>query len=159
MKPAELRARLKDGLRFSELDARLGNIEEMVGRVVAGQAPQQPPPLSEEAVFRRVQRARRDVGYEGKPTFSLASWPLQPADFPNLFESREATVVRLLESPKRLRNGGFDLSTRRLSTIIEAQLRRCMIPGVKILEVWRDGFLAFVVPGDDSHLSWGMRSI
>jgi hypothetical protein len=157
MKPGELRDRLKDGRRFSELDTRLGSIEEMVGRLAAGQAPQQPA-FTFETVFRQVQRARREVGLEGKPAFSLAAWPLQPVDFPNLFESHEVPVVRLLEQPPRLRDAGFDFATRRLSTIVEGQLRRCLIPEHKILEVWRDGPLICVVPGDDWHLCWGMRS-
>jgi len=157
MKPAELRERFKDGLRFAELDSRLRNIEEMVGKVGAERAPQQPA-LSDETVLRRVQRARRELGFEDKPTFSLAAWPLQPVDFPDLFESREAAVVRLLENPPRLRNSGFDLSITRPSTIIEAQLRRCLIPNHKLLEVWRDGPLICVLPGDDWHLCWGMRS-
>lgn len=156
-KPSELRDRLKDGRRFAELDARLGNIEAMVGKLAAIQLPEQPA-FAVETVFRRVQRARREIGYEGNPAFSLASWPLQPVDFPNLFESHLVPVVRLLETPPRLRDAGFDISTRRLSSIIEGQLRRCVIPEHKILEVWRDGPLICVLPGDDSHLCWGMRS-
>jgi len=67
-------------------------------------------------------------------------------------------VVRLLEYPPRLRDAGFDFAARRLSAIVEGRLRRSIIPGHKILEVWRDGPLICVVPGDDSHLCWGMRS-
>ena len=44
MKPGELRERLKGGQRFAELDTRLGNIEGMMGKVVAGQAHQQQQP-------------------------------------------------------------------------------------------------------------------
>src|ERR1700730_2329387 len=151
MKPSELRDRLKDGRRFLELDTRLGNIEEMVGKLASGQVSPQPV-FNSETVFRRVQRARREVGYEGKPAFSLAAWPLQPIDFPNLFESHEVPVVRLLEQPPRLRDAGFDFATRMLSTIVEGQLRRCLIPERKILEVWRDGPLICVVPGNEWHL-------
>lgn len=157
MKAGELRDRLKDGLRFLELDKRLGNIEEMVGKLTAAQPPQEPA-FTAEVVFRRVQAARREVGYEGKPAFSLAAWPLQPIDFPDLFESHDAPVVRLLEQPPRLRDAGFDFATRRLSAIVEGRLRRCLIPDRKILEIWRDGPLICVIPGDDWHLCWGMRS-
>jgi len=157
MKPAALRERLKDGQRFAELSTRLANIEEMLGRSAAGREPQQPA-LSAEAVFSRVKGARREVGYEGKPAFSLAAWPLQPVDFPGLFESRGDEVVRLLEPPPKLRDAGFDLSTMRRSTIIEGQLRRCLIPDHKLLEVWRDGLLICVMPGDGWHLCWGMHS-
>ena len=44
MKPGELRERLKGGQRFAELDTRLGNIEGMMGKVVAGQAHQHSQP-------------------------------------------------------------------------------------------------------------------
>ena len=158
MKPGELRERLKGGQRFAELDTRLGNIEGMMGKVVAGQWHQQQPAMSVETVFRRVQQARQVVGHEDKAAFSLAAWTLQSVEFPDLFESRDAAIVRLLENPPRLRDSGFDLSTRRLSTIIEGKLRRCLIPDHKVIEVWRDGPLISVVPGDDSHLCWGMRS-
>ncbi len=157
MKPGELRDRLRDGRRFLELDTRLGNIEEMVGRLAAGQAPQQPA-LTAETVIRRIQRAHREVGLEGRPAFTLAAWPSRPIDFPSLFESHEVPVVRLLEQPPRLRDAGFDFATRRLSTIVEGQLRRCLIPEHKIIDVWRDGPLICVLPGDDWHLCWGMRS-
>lgn len=157
MKAAELRDRLKDGRRFVELDTRLGNIETMIGNLTAARTIQ-PPAFTVDTVFRRVQQARREVGYEGKPALSLVAWPLQPIDFPNLFESHEAPVVRLLEHPPSLREAGFDFDTRRVSSIVEGRLRRCLIPDHKIVEVWRDGPLICVVPGDDWHLCWGMRS-
>jgi len=156
-KPGDLRDRLKDGRRFRDLDARLQNIEETVGKLAAVQAPRQPP-FAIEAVFRRVQNARREIGYDGKPAFSLVAWPMQVIEFSNLFESHEVPVVRLLENPPRLRDAGFDFAARRMSTIIEGQLRRSSVPGVKILEVWRDGPLICVVPGDDWHLCWAMHS-
>ena len=157
MRPGELRDRLKDGRRFGELDTRLGNIEEMVGRFAAGQTRQQPA-FTAETVIRRLQRAHRDVGLEGRPAFSLVAWPLQTIEFPSLFESHDVPVVRLLEQPPRLRDAGFDFATRRLSVIVEGQLRRCLIPEHKIIDVWRDGPLICVLPGDDWHLCWGMRS-
>jgi len=157
MKPSDLRDRLKDGRRFSELDSRLGNIEEMIGKLTVAQVPR-PPAFSAEIVFKRVQRARRELGYEDRPAFSLAAWPLQPIDFPDLFESHDVPVVRLLEQPPHLRPMGFDFAPRRLSTIVEGQLRRSIIPESKILEIWRDGPLICVVPGDDWHLCWAMHS-
>jgi len=119
--------------------------------------PQQPL-LSVKTVFSRVQRARRELGREGKPCFSLAAWPSEPVDFPNLFESPEVPIVRLLEHPPRLRNNGFDLATRTRSIILEGQLRRCLVPQHKLLEVWRDGSLICTVPGDDWGLCWNTHS-
>jgi hypothetical protein len=170
-KPEQLRRTLKDGQRFSELDTRLANIEEMIGKVAAelkrreeiagkGAAERVPekPAFARDAILRRIQRARKALGYEGKPTFSLASWPLEQIEFANLFELRDVPVVRLLENPPEIRDNGFDLDTGRSSSIIDAQLRRCWVSEYKVLEVWRDGILIFVTPGDDQRLCWAMNS-
>jgi hypothetical protein len=166
MKASELRERLKDGLRFAELNARLMNVEEMVGKAAArDQPPPHPtgplkmiPALVAEEVLKRVERAREVVGFQSRPTFSLLAWPDVPIDFPGLFESREDAIVQLLEHPPQLRNGGFDLLAGRLSTIVEGKLRRCTAPGYRLLEVWRDGPLIGVWQGDGGHLCWGMDS-
>ena len=153
----DLRSRLKDGLRFSELEGHLQNIEETLGKLTAGPA-QQRPAISVETVAQRLKRARETLRYGEKPTLFLVAWPLEPAQFPTLFESRQETVVQLLENPPKLRDFGFDLSTRRASTIVEAALRRCMVVERKLLELWRDGLLVLVAPGDEWHLCWGMQS-
>ena len=166
IKPEELRERLKDGLRFAELNTRLMNVEEMVGKIVArdqtpphptGQIKMTPAVLSEEIV-RRVQQAREEVGFASRPTFSLVAWPDVPIDFPGLFESRDDPAVQRLEHPPQLRNGGFGLLTGRPSAIVEGRLRRCSAPGYRLLEVWRDGPLISVSEGDGGHLCWGMDS-
>jgi len=154
---AELRNLLKDGLRFSELDGRLENIEEFIGRIEAGVA-QGRTALTEQIVAKRVSDTRGVLGFNGQPTFFLTSWPHEAGEFTSLFQSRTADVVHLLEFPPKLRNGGFDLSTRRASTNVRGELRRCMIPGQKLLELWRDGVLVFITQGDGRHLCWGMRS-
>jgi hypothetical protein len=122
MRPGEITDRLKDGRRFLELDTRLENIVEMGGKLTAGQTPL-PPAFTADIVFRQVQGARRELGYEGKPALSLAAWPSQSINFPDLFESHEAPVVRLLEHPPGLRDAGFDFDTSRPSAIVEGQLR------------------------------------
>ena len=153
----DLRSRLKDGLRFSELEGHLQNIEETLGKLTAGPA-QQRPAISAEIIAQRLNRARETLRFEEKPTLFLVAWSLEPVQFPALFESRQETVVKLLENPPRFRDAGFDVSTHRASAIIEAELRRCIIPEHKLLELWRDGPLIFVAPGDEWHLCWGMRS-
>ncbi len=87
----ELRDRLKDGLRFSELDTRLGNIEESLGRLVVTPAPEVPPAIPEATVTERISRAAAVAGFAGRPSFILAAWPVGPAQFPKLFDSRETT--------------------------------------------------------------------
>lgn len=154
----ELRDRLKDGLRFSDLERRLESIEESVGRLTARPAGEAPPAITAAVIAERRSRARVAVGFAERPSFILAAWPLNHSRFPTLFESRAAEVVRLLENPTRLRVAGFDLSTRRQSEILDGELRRCVIPGSKLIELWRDGPLIFVSAGDGWHLCWGMES-
>jgi diguanylate cyclase (GGDEF)-like protein len=134
-----------------------GSNFQVPSRFLGVGAPQQPP-LSAEIVFRRVQQARQELGRASQPNFSLAAWPLQPVNFVNIFESPEAPIVRLLEKPPRLRNGGFDLPTGIPSVILQAQLRRCLVSNHELLEVWRDGALICIVPGDDWHLCWNTHS-
>ena len=157
MKPAELRERLKDGLRFAELNSRLDNIEELVAKATVPPNPVQPI-IQEQELRPRMIQARREVGYPRGPSFSLLAWPLQATQFPDLFESHDAPVVRLLEHPPRIREAGFDLSTNQMSMIIEASRRRCLAPNRRLLEIWRDGVLICAMPGEDHHLCWGMHS-
>jgi hypothetical protein len=157
MKAPELRERLKDGLRFAELNARLMNVEEMVGKAAARDMAQ-PPALPTEEVLKRVQRAREEMVLGKRATFSLAVWPEEAINFPGLFDSREDPVARLLERPPQLRNGGFGLLSGRPSIIVEGKLRRCSAPGYRLLEVWRDGALISMMEGDGGHLCWGMDS-
>jgi Putative DNA-binding domain len=155
MKAAEIRDKLKDGLRFAELSPRLGNIEAMVGNLIAPPSQPQPAFSFESEIFQRVKAARHALGYEGKPTFTQAAWPLQPVEFPGLFQSRNDDIVKLLENPPQLRSAGFNLTSGTASAIAEGKLRRCVAPQFRLLEIWRDGLLVSVVQGDDGHLCWG----
>jgi hypothetical protein len=157
MKPAQIRERLKDGLRFGEIQAQLNNIEATVGNLVAAKNQPVPPFTFDTEIFKRVKAARDALGLEGKPTFSHVAWPLESIDFPGLFQSNTAAVVRLLENPPEPRPGGFGLMSKRQSAIIEGKFRRCVAPGFRLLEVWKDGPLISVVEGDDGHLCWSTR--
>jgi hypothetical protein len=153
----QLRERLKDGFRFSEFDGRLRGIEEALGKLVATPTRQEPA-ISSNRLVRRLREAQASAGLQERPTMLLAAWTQQRVEIPTLFESQATDVVQLLENPPRLRNGGFDLNTRRPSEIIQGKLRRTKSTGNKLLEVWRDGVLIFAAPGDEWHLCWGMRS-
>lgn len=154
----ELRDRLKDGLRFSDLDRQLESIEESIGRLIIRPEREAPPALTEAIVAERLSRARIAVGFAERPSFMLAAYPIDNSHFPGLFESRAADTVRVLENPPVLRAAGFDLSTRRHSEILDGELRRCLVPESKLLELWKDGPLIFVTAGDSWHLCWGMQS-
>jgi hypothetical protein len=153
----ELRERLKDGFRFFSIDERIRGVEEGLAKLV-GAAIQKAGLISDETVLERIAQSRQIIGLNERPTVYLAAWPSEPAEFPTLFESRTTPLVRLLDNPPRLRSDGFDLSTGQLSEIVQGLLRRSTSPRDKLLELWRDGVLIFVAPGDEWFLCWGMES-
>ena len=156
MSVEELRSKIKDGMRFDEIYGKLRNVEEMVGQRVA--VPQPSSPLDPQVIAVRIGSARLAAGLNAQPVFWLAAWPLQEAQFEDLFQSREAAPVQLLEHPPRYRYAGFDVATDRPSEIIQGRFRRCLVPGRKILELWQDSLLAFVAHGGDPYLAWAMHS-
>jgi hypothetical protein len=151
-----LRDLLKDGMRFGELHQRLQSIEDAVRNVAA--PPPLPPAFTEGEVYQRLERARAAVNLVATPTFALTAWSTAPSVFPTLFQSRTTEVVRLLESPPRLRPGGFGLPRRRTSEILAGELRRVAVPESSVVDIWRDGLVVFVTRGDDGHLCWAMNS-
>jgi hypothetical protein len=76
--------------------------------------------------------------------------------FPTLFESRNELIVRLIDAPPLLRPEGFGLSADSSSTIVQAELRRSVVHGASLLELWRDGLFIFIGEGDEDLLAWGM---
>jgi len=155
MRAAEMREKLKDGLRFSELNPRIANIEVMIGDLSRSQIAPEPVLNFDSEIFPRVRAARHAFNSETVPTFSLAAWPLQPLEFPGLFQSNSHALVQLLERPPELRSSGFNIRANRSSTIIEGRLRRCVAPKFRLLEIWRDGPVICVVEGGEGHLCWG----
>jgi hypothetical protein len=152
-----LRERLKDGFRFFEIDGRMRGVEAALGTLV-GAAIQRASTISEQTVVERIAQARQVVQLQERPTMYLAAWPSEPTEFSTLFDSRNTSVVQLLDNPQRLRHSGFDVNTDQPSVIVQAQLRRSTNIRPKLLELWRDGILISVTPGDEWHLCWGMNS-
>lgn len=64
--------------------------------------------------------------------------------------------MKAINRPPRLRSGGFDLWTGEASKIVEGRMRRVALPGIKVIEVWRDGFTLFIGDGSE-FLCWGTR--
>jgi hypothetical protein len=152
-----LHQRFKDGLRFSEIGARFDNVEQLLGRLTSKTAAPSNP-INQKILDSRVINARRAMGFDGKPSLFFVTWPTDQVQFPTLFESPQAGIVQLLEHPPKLRSSGFDFGGERTSQIVEGSLRRVLVPDFKDLEIWRDGPIVAVVPGDDWFLCWGMNS-
>jgi hypothetical protein len=105
---------------------------------------------------KRIDAALATANLEGSPAFVLAAVPDQPTEIPELF-IRQSDVVKLMENPPRLRQGGFTPDAGADSRIIGGQLRHTLIAGHRVLELWRDGTLIFAEIGDEDGLSWGSK--
>ena len=154
----ELQARLKDGFRFDSVNQRLENIEEMLGELRSeGVSPVFPEPSTVDSLEHRIGLvlSELDVG-PAEPTFILASVPFERIEIQNLFASRDAEIVRLLEHPPMLRHSGFDLDTGgRAARIVEGGTRRRSLePKYKSLNLWRDGTLIFAANALDFPVCW-----
>jgi len=154
MSVQELHALVRDGLHFDSLNDQLETLRLLLERQTA-QEGQRTLPALENLIVGRMEQALTEVRLYAKPLFLLSAVPTPAIQIPTLFERRDAPIVRLLEQPPKLREGGFDLESGSSPRIVEGELRRAMTPGYKLLELWRDGTLIFAAPGDDEFLGWG----
>lgn len=104
----------------------------------------------------RIGDAISAAGLNDQPLVVIAASPYRRFEVVGLFEGRNSPIVQLLENPPELRPHGFDVSIGTGSRIIRAQLRRSVMPGVRLLELWRDGTLIFV--GTAESLCWGLSN-
>ena len=99
-------------------------------------------------VGQRLDQALSSVELSGKPSFALMAVPVRKVDFPNLVESRDARIVKLIEHPPKLRRSGFDLETGAEPRLVShGKARRAVVRGYKAIELWRDGCLIFAADG------------
>jgi hypothetical protein len=92
---------------------------------------------------------------EAPLVYFMAS-PEGECEFPTLFRSRAERVVRLIEKPPQLRDAGFEIRAADASEIIQGQLRRNLLAGYRLIELWKDGLFIFIAPGDEGFLGWSM---
>lgn len=151
----QLRERLKDGLRFQELDQRYQNIEHALAQLLKPPVPQYRPEMQ---LGQCIKGAEAAVELGSKARLTLAAIPEEAVELPGLIESRGSRVVRLLDDPPKIVEGGFNLGTRSPSQLLYGQRRQTVIKGYKLLELWRDGALIFVVAGDAQFLCWQTKS-
>jgi hypothetical protein len=153
-----LRSRIKDGMRFGEFSERLTSVEAMLVKLL--------PPVGDvtgketsptEEIAERIAEAESAVERTGRPNLVLAAVSGSRCNFPQLFESQAAPVVELLERPPRLRENGFAIRVPRRSSIIKGELRRCVTNGFEIIDLWKDGTLIAIGPGDYDLLCWARQ--
>ncbi len=106
-------------------------------------------PLNSSEWISRIDQALAAIGFEGKPSFGLSAVPDRSVDLPQMVETRDNEITRLIEKPPTLRPHGFDLDVGEMIPILtsKGRMRRVVRPGYKLLEVWRDGCVLFVADG------------
>jgi hypothetical protein len=152
-----VRSYLRDGMRFSEIMKRLDSIESFL----SASEKSTPGSLTDSEMSGRISEAEKMVDRAVRPNLILSAFSTSPCSFPELFSSNSSEVVRLIEEPPVMRREGFAITpggTRWSSEIVKGRMRRVVVPANKIVELWQDGALITVGPGDDDMLCWFTRS-
>jgi hypothetical protein len=148
---------MKDGLHFGPLSQRIENIESILQQLLEDQRQKENRSNfnAETILTQRTDQALIDAGLRDLPAYTIGAAPVTPVDIPTLFEGRNSDIVKLLDSPPKLRHYGFDLNVGKMTNIVAGRLRRALAYGYKLLELWRDGVLIFAATGGSEFLSWG----
>jgi hypothetical protein len=152
-----LRTYVRDGMRFAEIMGRLDTLEAFwsnsTSTSVSG--------ISDLDIQDRISKAEKALDRASRANVVLAATSTSTCAFPDLLKSRSAPIVRLLENPPVLRPEGFAITpseSTECAEIIEGRLRRRLARGYKLIELWQDGALIAIGPGDDDMLCWFMRN-
>ena len=154
---ATLSGLLRDGMRFAEIARRLDTIEAFLGNYVS----ENESGITESELSNRISEAETSVDRQLRPNLILAATSKNPCSFPELFKSRSSNLVKLLDNPPLLREQGFAITPWEgvgPSEIIRGRLRRRVANGNRLFEVWQDGAVVTVGPGDEDLLCWFMRN-
>lgn len=152
-----LRGYIRDGMRFSEIITRLDSIQSFLGN----SEPRASEGLADSDVLDRISEAEIAVDRATRPNIILSAFSTTSCAFPELFSSNSAEVVKLIEEPPVMRREGFAITpsgARWSSQIVQGRLRRVVARANKLIELWQDGALITVGPGDDDMLCWFTRS-
>jgi hypothetical protein len=153
---ARIQQQLSAGQQWASIDQRLSAIETNVGQWgKSGPTPKNVGITAEERK-QRLKVGRITVGRDESPLVYLMASAESVCDFPTLFKSRLERIVRLIENPPQPRPQGFEIWADRTSEIIEGRMRRNMIAGTRLIELWKDGLFLFIGPGDEDFLGWRM---
>ncbi len=158
MSAHELRDTLKDGMRYKDLDRRLGSIESLLTTEFTNKNKSDlQGSIGMERLIQRAADARVAAGLVEVPSFFLAAVPLEAVKFPDLFKSRQAPEVKLIDNPPKYRDQGFDIDVGQPSQLVRGELMRATANLRKGLELWKDGSLIFVGRADSNFLGWAFR--
>ncbi|MBI2177070.1 MAG: ATP-binding protein [Candidatus Tectomicrobia bacterium] len=156
----QFHSQLKMGGHSNLITQATQEVQETLARVLErlnfSGSTQSPGESVETELNGRIEDAIGAAELNDQPLVVIAASPYRRFEVTDLFEGRDNAMVRLLERPPELRPHGFDVTVGTESRIIRAQLRRSVMPGVRLLELWRDGTLIFV--GTAESLCWGLSN-
>jgi hypothetical protein len=156
----DLQRLLRDGKRFNDLQQRLDELTDQVRKLsesseLSKGKTHAEPGVPEQEIKSRIAKAIAEAQIAG-PTFALSAGPASKTEIRGLFGGRNAAVVKAFENRRELRQHGFDLGPSMGSQILGNQLRRDVMPGWYILDLWRDGILIYAADAS-AGLSWGAQ--
>lgn len=156
---ARIQQQLSAGLQWSSIHERLIGIETKLDALVPSRkAPPKIAPILKPEREIRIKKARITVGRDEAPLMYFNATTESPCTFPKLFKSQSERIVRLIDNPTQMRPNGFEIWADRTSTIVEGRLRRNMIAGHRLIELWEDGDFIFIGEGDEDFLGWSVGS-
>lgn len=153
---ARIQQQIAAGRQWASVDQRLLAIETQLAAWPAPLSRSQSNGIAEDERLHRLAKAAESVQRRGLPFVYFMATADSQCDFPTLFKSRAERIVRLIENPPQLRDRGFEIWADRASEIIEGRLRRNMIAGFRLIELWQDGLFTYIAPGNEDFLGWRM---
>ena len=153
---ARIQQQLSAGTQWSPIDQRLQAIEANMASWGKSGPTLKRPAITEAVRKERLTAARIAVGRHEEPLVYYMANAESDCDFPTLFKSRSERIVQLIDRPPQLRHRGFEVEGGDYSEIIQGQLRRSMIAGHRLIELWKDGLFIYIAPGDEDFLGWRM---
>jgi hypothetical protein len=153
---ARIQQQLSAGMQWSSIDQRLQAIEANLAAWGKAGPPAKRPVITDAIRKERLTAARIAVGRHDEPLVYYMANAEGDCDFPMLFQSRSERIVRLIDRPPELRPHGFEIEAGDYSEIVQGKLRRNLLPGQRLIELWRDGVFIYVAPGDEAFLGWGI---
>lgn len=156
-----LQTLLRDGLRFSEIDRAIQDLQTSVGELLITQSrvkAEERVKDIEGNLRTRTGLILNEVGLAERPHFALSASPNMMIELPSLFESKRGELYQLVDNPPELRSGGFDIKVLGQTRIVRGESVQALAHGQKVLQLFRDGTLALVVRGDREFLCWGRQS-
>lgn len=151
-----IQQQLAAGQQWASIEQRLQAIEANITSWGKSGPPVKSAGITEKLRKDRLKAARLAVERDDAALVYYMASPEGECDFPTLFRSRGERVVRLIERPPQLRPQGFEIWAGDRSEIVQGRLRRNMLAGHRLIELWKDGLFIFIAPGDEDFLGWRM---